>query len=205
MTGAELSKASSARTRDEPLGTHRQAPPLLTRVGTGATPWLLEACESEPTDRSKAVFVSDSADMNLPFEELAEVLLDRTGVWSTRLSDPAVTVIAGPPRVHDESVIVPITWEPDAYGRLLSTIEADLKLTSLAGHRSRAALSGRYLVGAGSSPSDLIAARRVADSLFANLLEYLETMFRDQRSTTTELRARKVNRASGETSRGGGG
>ena len=139
--------------------------------------------------------------MNLPFEDLAEVLLDRTGAWSTRLGDPAVTVIAGPPRVHDESVIVPITWEPGAYGRLLSTIEADLKLTGLAGHRTRAALSGRYLVASASSTADLMAARRVADSLFADLLEHLETTFRDRPSAPTQLKVHKANRASAETPR----
>ena len=94
---------------------------------------------------------------------------------------------------------MPITWEPGAYGRLLSTIEADLKLTGLAGHRTRAALSGRYLVASASSTSDLMAARRVADSLFADLLEHLETTFRGRPSAPTQLKVHKANRASAET------
>ena len=106
---------------------------------------------AELTDRRRAVFVSDFVDINLPFEELAALVLTRSGACIARCPDnagdpQAVRMIAGPPRVHDESVIVPITWQPGDAVRRLSTIEADLRLTSLGGQRSRAALSGSYRV-----------------------------------------------------------
>ena len=147
---------------------------------------------AELTDRRRAVFVSDFVDINLPFEELAALVLTRSGACIARCPDnagdpQAVRMIAGPPRVHDESVIVPITWQPGDAVRRLSTIEADLRLTSLGGQRSRAALSGSYRVALPCSAVEFISARHLAESWLRSFLEHLEATLAGQRSTPTEL------------------
>ena len=108
-------------------------------------------------------------------------------VPTTRATREAVRMIAGPPRVHDESVIVPITWQPGDAVRRLSTIEADLRLTSLGGQRSRAALSGSYRVALPCSAVEFISARHLAESWLRSFLEHLEATLAGQRSTPTEL------------------
>jgi hypothetical protein len=154
---------------------------------------------AELTHRPKAVFVSDFIDMSLSFEELAALVLD--GIvfagGPTPPADRAGSVLAGPPRVHDESVIVPITWElmssePAAHARLLSTIEADLRLTSLGGHGSRAALSGRYHVASACSAQELMVAHGIAASRLRSFLEHLEATLREQRSTPPGFKAIRV-------------
>ena len=150
---------------------------------------------AELTDRRRAVFVSDFVDINLPFEELAALVLTRSGACIARCPDnagdpQAVRMIAGPPRVHDESVIVPITWQPGDAVRRLSTIEADLRLTSLGGQRSRAALSGSYRVALPCSAVEFISARHLAESWLRSFLEHLEATLAGQRSTPTEARGR---------------
>ena len=148
---------------------------------------------AEWTHRSRAVFVSDFVDMNLPFEELAALFLAKSGACMGICPDnagdsPAVTMVACAPRVHDESVIVPITWQPGAGVPRLSTIEADLRLTSLGGRRSRAALSGRYRVALPCSAVEFISTRHLAESWLRSFLEQLEATLRGQLSTPTELK-----------------
>ena len=55
---------------------------------------------AEWTHRSRAVFVSDFVDMNLPFEELAALFLAKSGACMGICPDnagdsPAVTMVAG--------------------------------------------------------------------------------------------------------------
>jgi len=83
-----------------------------------------------------------------------------------------VAVTAGPPRVHDQQVIVPFSWEPTAFERLLPNLEADLELSALGESDTRLAITGRYRVPLGQLglKMDRVAMHRVAESSLRRFL-----------------------------------
>ena len=83
-----------------------------------------------------------------------------------------VAIMAGPPRVHDQQVIVPISWEPTSFERLLPKLEADLELSALGGSDTRLAINGRYQVPLGPLGLNLdrVAMHRVAESSLRRFL-----------------------------------
>jgi hypothetical protein len=85
---------------------------------------------------------------------------------------PTVAITAGPPRVHDQQVIVPISWEPISFERLLPKLEADLELSALGESDTRLAINGRYRVPLGPLGLNLdrVAMHRVAESSLRRFL-----------------------------------
>ena len=61
-----------------------------------------------------------------------------------RVPGSAVALSIGPPRARPGTVVVPLVWEPLAFGHLLPRLEGDLELSSLGEGASRLALSGCY-------------------------------------------------------------
>ena len=95
----------------------------------------------------------------------------RVGVGGKRPGQ-IVAVTAGAPRVHDQQVIVPISWEPTSFERLLPTLEADLELSALGESDTRLAINGRYRVPLGQFGLNLdkVAMHRVAESSLRRFL-----------------------------------
>ena len=96
--------------------------------------------------------------------------------FDTKRSRQTVIVTAGPARVHGQSVIVPITWQPTAFVRLLPKLEADLELSTLGESVTRLAINGRYRVPLGQLGLglDRVAMHRVAESSLRGFLHEVE-------------------------------
>ena len=110
--------------------------------------------------------------------------LDPSGVAAVTMrigpegrASQGVIVRAGRARVHQQAVIVPITWEPTGLKRLLPTLEADLELSDLDGSTSRLALNGRYRVPLGQFGLGLdnVAMHRVAEATMRSFLHELSS------------------------------
>ena len=87
-----------------------------------------------------------------------------------------VRVTSGPPRAHGHSVILPITWEPVVFERLLPRLEADLEMSDAGELFTRLALSGRYHVPLAQlgATIDRLAMHRVAESSLRGFLADVE-------------------------------
>jgi hypothetical protein len=95
-----------------------------------------------------------------------------------QLSRQPVRVTSGPPRSHGHHVVLPITWEPLVFERLLPMLEADLELSDAGERFSRLALSGRYhapFTQLGLT-IDRLAMHRVAESSLRGFLGAIETV-----------------------------
>ena len=125
--------------------------------------WLRHLEESTPRDAS---FEGDQ--FALPGAVTTKV---RVGVGGKR-PGPTVAVTAGPPRVHEQQVIVPFSWEPTTFERLLPKLEADLELSALGESDTRLAINGRYRVPLGQLGLNLdrVAMHRVAESSLRRFL-----------------------------------
>lgn len=92
------------------------------------------------------------------------------------LATQRVAMRAGPARRHGDSVIVPLSWEPEKFERLLPKLEADLEVSNLDGGYSRLSISGRYRVpldGLGYN-LDRVALHRVAEASLRRFLHDVE-------------------------------
>lgn len=151
--------------------------------------------------RGRVAFVSDFRHLVAPFATLAPVLLDPRSLWLYRLADAAaagddtarsgatvrvglgpkrarvpVVVSLGVPRGREDVVVIPLTWEPAQFDRLLPALEGDLELSALGEAHSRLAITGRYrtpLAQLGLS-LDRVALHRIAESSVRNFLEEVE-------------------------------
>ena len=87
----------------------------------------------------------------------------------------SVIVTAGTARLHQRAVIVPITWEPIGFRRLLPTLDADLELSELDDSTSRLAITGRYRVPLGQVGLGLdnVAMHRLAEATMRSFLREL--------------------------------
>jgi len=87
----------------------------------------------------------------------------------------SVRVTAGQARLHQQAVIVPITWEPVGFRRLLPTLDADLELSELDDSTSRLAVNGRYRVPLGQIGLGLdnVAMHRLAEATMCSFLHEL--------------------------------
>jgi hypothetical protein len=87
----------------------------------------------------------------------------------------SVRVTAGQARLHQQAVIVPITWEPVGFRRLLPTLDADLELSELDDSTSRLAVNGRYRVPLGQIGLGLdnVAMHRLAEATMRSFLREL--------------------------------
>jgi hypothetical protein len=88
----------------------------------------------------------------------------------------SVIVTAGKARLHQRAVIVPITWEPVGFRRLLPTLDADLELSELDDSTSRLAINGRYRVPLGQVGLSLdnVAMHRLAEASMRSFLHELD-------------------------------
>ncbi len=86
-----------------------------------------------------------------------------------------VIVTAGKARLHQRAVIVPITWEPVGFRRLLPTLDADLELSELDNSTSRLAINGSYRVPLGhfGLGLDNVAMHRLAEATMRSFLHEL--------------------------------
>ena len=69
-------------------------------------------------------------------------------------------------------MIVPFSWEPTTFERLLPKLEADLELSALGESDTRLAINGRYRVPLGQLGLNLdrVAMHRVAESSLRRFL-----------------------------------
>lgn len=150
----------------------------------------------------RAVFVSDFLHIERAFKEVAPELLDEAAPWLVRmgrptgaeaggegivtvivrirlgshLSSPAVAVTAGPPRLRDHDLIVPLCWEPLSLGQLLPKLDGDLELSETGPTSCRLSLSGRYRAPLGQVGHglDRVAMHHVAEACARRFLQDVE-------------------------------
>jgi hypothetical protein len=143
------------------------------------------------TGRDRAVLVADFVHLDLEADEVGRRLVDDGGSWlaevATRLvpdeDEPfrvgpggglakAVRVTTGEPRLHGDTVVVPVRWEATGPTGLFPRLDADLELSTLGPARCRLGLNGRYVVPFGSlgKAADRLMLHRVAEGTFRRFL-----------------------------------
>ncbi|MDA8274111.1 MAG: hypothetical protein M0029_01880 [Actinomycetota bacterium] len=143
------------------------------------------------TGRDRAVLVADFVHLDLDAVDVGRRLVDEGGSWLAELAarlvsdedEPlrvgpggglakAVRVTTGEPRLHGDTVVVPVRWEATGPTGLFPRLDADLELSTLGPSRCRLGLNGRYVVPFGSvgKAADRLMLHRIAEGTFRRFL-----------------------------------
>jgi hypothetical protein len=118
---------------------------------------------------------ADGSEQSKPTRPGIVAVTLRVGPGS-RHARQAVRVTSGPPRAHGSHVILPITWEPLVFERVLPRLEADLELSDAGESFTRLSLSGRYNVPFAQLglTIDRLAMHRLAEASLRGFLGEVE-------------------------------